>query len=635
MRLFSLLSSLLLCFATSFAPSITRAADKNLGFPQLERALDQDPVATLRELRAGAARWAALSDVERKLGIATALVDLKLDAEAQAAADALAPSFANNVADKATDKAADTGLGSAPAALRVRIRFRLVEARLAYANAKMRQSYTLAKEALTLARGAQMADLEARALDKMSIPQLALHPQQSVASAKEMRKLIEAGRVPDYFQIYANTMEADALPYYKSLDAALKAHQDNAALAAKFKHAFDESAALTQIVSYLLELGKYDESIAQANALLLRFEGAELVAWRALVLESRGFAQFKLGKLPEAAADLAEARRISKPSVGGNSDFNLLAIELDIALARGDSKQALELLTPPRLKAISESEGYDELGLSAAQTLAQNKQFEAAQNLLSKSYQLLLNRVTTNNNEKLSLQTQLLEEARLSREKAELEAQNAQQSAQLQALTIQSSRNQAWLLAALVAVVCAALTSAFVWRERKRFERLANVDQLTRATSRRLTLRTAQQVNAQSATTRRFYSLVLIDVDHFKSINDEFGHAVGDEVLQTLAQAVMKQLPATATFGRMGGEEFLLVLPDTLAEQAVKIANAVRETVKTLRFSALGERRVTLSLGVAASGGGDEQELVRTQKNADDALYRAKAAGRDQVALFA
>jgi len=129
-------------------------------------------------------------------------------------------------------------------------------------------------------------------------------------------------------------------------------------------------------------------------------------------------------------------------------------------------------------------------------------------------------------------------------------------------------------------------------------------------------------------------SVLLIDVDHFKRVNDSYGHLIGDEVLKSLATELRQQVRDYDVVGRFGGEEFTVLLPRTEAKEAVLIAERLRRSASTLAILA-GENRivVTISIGIAVLGshGRDLFELLAA---ADLALYRAKDKGRDQVCLY-
>ena len=130
-------------------------------------------------------------------------------------------------------------------------------------------------------------------------------------------------------------------------------------------------------------------------------------------------------------------------------------------------------------------------------------------------------------------------------------------------------------------------------------------------------------------------ALLLVDVDHFKHVNDRHGHLIGDEVLRALAAELRQQVRESDVVGRFGGEEFTVLLPRTDASEACRIADRLRTSASLLRVCAAEAKiKVTVSIGVAVLGqhGGDLFELLAA---ADLALYRAKDAGRDAVRLYA
>lgn len=123
-------------------------------------------------------------------------------------------------------------------------------------------------------------------------------------------------------------------------------------------------------------------------------------------------------------------------------------------------------------------------------------------------------------------------------------------------------------------------------------------------------------------------TLFFIDVDHFKSVNDTYGHQVGDEVLQRVAHTIKQTLRDSDHIGRWGGEEIVVALPNVCADDAVTVAEKVRQAVKVLAFNE-SDLYVTVSIGVACTQAQtDRASLVRA---ADQAVYYAKDRGRDQV----
>jgi diguanylate cyclase (GGDEF)-like protein len=161
--------------------------------------------------------------------------------------------------------------------------------------------------------------------------------------------------------------------------------------------------------------------------------------------------------------------------------------------------------------------------------------------------------------------------------------------------------------------------------------RLARTDPLTGVLNRTALDENADALFQQPAGHRAGCAALMIDVDHFKAINDRFGHADGDGVLAALARAIAGQLRAGDVLGRVGGEEFLVLLPDTAMDAATALGERLRKTVEGLRIELAGEAQtITISIGVAVRTPDDRQPgaLVR---RADRALYTAKHAGRNRV----
>jgi diguanylate cyclase (GGDEF)-like protein len=144
---------------------------------------------------------------------------------------------------------------------------------------------------------------------------------------------------------------------------------------------------------------------------------------------------------------------------------------------------------------------------------------------------------------------------------------------------------------------------------------------------------------ARAVRTRTQLAVALLDIDRFKVINDTFGHLTGDEVLKEIAHTLRTMLREYDLAGRFGGEEFALLLPQTRAVDAFRIAERIRSAISGLCIIAPGatggERvHVTVSIGVAALDSGSKREYAELMAAADAALYRAKSGGRDQVQMI-
>ncbi|KMO18989.1 GGDEF domain-containing protein [Methylobacterium platani] len=182
--------------------------------------------------------------------------------------------------------------------------------------------------------------------------------------------------------------------------------------------------------------------------------------------------------------------------------------------------------------------------------------------------------------------------------------------------------------AALLYTVAVSVLFMALAKERLEAEqrRVADTDPLTGIANRR-----ALAADARRALAGGPCALLLFDLDHFKRVNDTFGHAVGDAVLVGFCAAAGQVLPEGAAFGRLGGEEFACLLPGAGAADAAAVAETVRHAVAAMRPDLLPGLAVTVSIGVAR-GTGDFETLLG---QADRALYQAKAQGRDRVVLAA
>jgi diguanylate cyclase (GGDEF)-like protein len=157
--------------------------------------------------------------------------------------------------------------------------------------------------------------------------------------------------------------------------------------------------------------------------------------------------------------------------------------------------------------------------------------------------------------------------------------------------------------------------------------RLSSTDSLTQVCNRMKLDAVLSEETMRATRYRSRFSVCLLDIDHFKKVNDTHGHLVGDAVLVRIAELLRENLRKSDTVGRWGGEEFLLVLPETELEQACLLAEKLRLAIATEPFPVAG--RKTSSFGVATFEPGDT--VVSLLARADEALYEAKHGGRDRV----
>ena len=184
----------------------------------------------------------------------------------------------------------------------------------------------------------------------------------------------------------------------------------------------------------------------------------------------------------------------------------------------------------------------------------------------------------------------------------------------------------------LLVVTAAVLIGLIMLRPLNVLQRQATEDSLTGLLNRRSFDQIGKKRLAKCHRARKVLSAVMIDIDRFKSINDEHGHATGDEVLLAVARRVERGLSDTDTFARYGGEEFALVLPNASLAKASKVAERLREVVASepIKTNA-GPLEVSISLGVAETHGTDDT-LAALLDRADQCLLAAKRQGRNRVA---
>jgi diguanylate cyclase (GGDEF)-like protein/PAS domain S-box-containing protein len=166
--------------------------------------------------------------------------------------------------------------------------------------------------------------------------------------------------------------------------------------------------------------------------------------------------------------------------------------------------------------------------------------------------------------------------------------------------------------------------------ERKLVEKMSETDALTDIANRKKLDDVMTKEWARYTRYQHQLALIIFDLDHFKKINDEFGHLAGDKVLVAVAELIEQSIRTTDTFGRWGGEEFMVILPETTLEEAQLVAEKLREAVSKLRV--LGPKKITASFGVAGVLE-DISEMETLIRLADEALYTAKENGRNRVEI--
>lgn len=171
-----------------------------------------------------------------------------------------------------------------------------------------------------------------------------------------------------------------------------------------------------------------------------------------------------------------------------------------------------------------------------------------------------------------------------------------------------------------------------VEEQNRKLEFLAHHDGLTACLNRRALFDRGEILWQQAAAEKKNLVCLMMDVDHFKKVNDEHGHAIGDEVLARVGEVARQEVADRGLVGRYGGEEFCVLATGMEPEEAVALAERIRQSVQALK---IGPVQPTISLGVAWTDGSHEDSLARLIDRADQALYIAKRTGRNRVVRFA
>lgn len=200
--------------------------------------------------------------------------------------------------------------------------------------------------------------------------------------------------------------------------------------------------------------------------------------------------------------------------------------------------------------------------------------------------------------------------------------------------TMQTKYKERMFFSSMIVITIIGLIFLMVRRAQKiektmmsELESLSFIDPLTGLCNRRKANEWIYEYHKLFERYKEPYSLIMIDIDHFKEVNDTFGHPIGDKVLQTFAHLLQENIRAIDHIGRWGGEEFMLVLPKTTAAQAVHLAESIRLEVNLYPFETAGNK--TASFGIAQVREGESIESLI--ERVDKALYIAKESGRNQV----
>lgn len=153
------------------------------------------------------------------------------------------------------------------------------------------------------------------------------------------------------------------------------------------------------------------------------------------------------------------------------------------------------------------------------------------------------------------------------------------------------------------------------------------IDSLTGTYNRRYLLKCLNSLRKTAEKYGQTFSVILLDIDHFKAINDTFGHVAGDKVLKKVCRTIKNNIRETDIFGRLGGEEFMVILPETHKEQAFVVAERIRQDISNITWAGQ-DMKITVSGGVYQY---NNEKLIELLKKVDNFLYQAKNSGRNRI----
>jgi diguanylate cyclase (GGDEF)-like protein len=172
-------------------------------------------------------------------------------------------------------------------------------------------------------------------------------------------------------------------------------------------------------------------------------------------------------------------------------------------------------------------------------------------------------------------------------------------------------------------------------RAKEQLNYYATIDPLTNTFNRRHFMELSERRIKRAHASNRHSSFLFFDLDHFKMINDEHGHFIGDQILQGVAKICMQHLRTDDILGRFGGEEFVILLPETKLEDARNIAERLRQIIaETPIETDIEPIYTTISIGVALMDGSNSVTVDKLLSRADRAMYLAKQAGRNRVVIW-
>jgi len=398
--------------------------------------------------------------------------------------------------------------------------------------------------------------------------------------------------------------------------------------------ALGEADAARKLAQQMILTGRHADAIEPLNRALARFAALDDAYGAAVSKELLAYALAEVGQIERAFALHAEALQALDKDRHGDSLIRMLIGRLQLIVAHRRAVGAAPLIDDIS-QLLSRSEDLRmkmQFHREASEAYAALGRFREAH----ASLQAHLKLKARHDEQRLAWQLSA-QRGRLESQRMLAELEHAQRVAQEQREALsRAERAVRWqtslILLAALAIAVALYALVRMAQRSRRNSALAQTDYLTGVQNRRRISELGQRLLTRCRRNGEPFSLLILDLDHFKSINDEFGHEAGDRALRSVASELKQHLRRGDELGRYGGEEFAVVLPATATKRAIAIADRLRLAVAALTASDLGlDRTLTVSVGVATAT--DEHDFTALVARADRAMYLAKHEGRDRVLL--
>ncbi|MBE1161780.1 sensor domain-containing diguanylate cyclase [Dyella acidiphila] len=410
--------------------------------------------------------------------------------------------------------------------------------------------------------------------------------------ARQMKALLPSAKG----QCYANALETQSMLYAGNLASTSPAFQAAIDRCLAAGESLQADALRLDQAYQMVDEGHADQAIAFLHSIAPEIEGTDYTPYLASLPVTQARAYLRLG-------DAVRARKFALDSIaitGPNSPLWTLQDAYEV-LYQAEKKQGHDAA------ALAYYEKY------AAQKTAAMDNAKA----IALAYQTVRQQVLA---------------AKMKAETLGKENKILQLS---QALASQAQKSSRLFNALLLAVIAFfVLAMLWLWRSWRRFRWMARHDGLTRAYNREHFFAEARRALRQLHKAGGDACLIVLDLDHFKRVNDTHGHAAGDQVLRSAAMIVARELRPTDLLGRLGGEEFGILISGCLRDQGLEAANRIRNALATtpVMLDSQVAVMVSASLGMACTAN-SSFTLRQLLIDADAALYRAKESGRNQVSI--